>query len=195
MASELQNAQVNPLVAPFPTGRRTPRGTLRWYPVRVPEGREAASAERLRKLVPADVLDDAFSVQRERWFKRAGAWSVQTVPLYRGYVFAASRDGVGLGRALHQLGLRGDVCQPDGRLTPLADDVRVWIASAMDGQRVLRASEGVIEGGVLRVTGGPLVGREAEVAKIDRHRRTCTVRVEGKSGAVEHLALNVPVKS
>ena len=195
MASELQNAQAKQSVAPFPTGRRTPRGALRWYPVRVPEGREAASAERLRKLVSADVLEDAFSVQRERWFKHAGAWSVQTVPLYRGYVFAASRDAAGLGQALAQLGLRDDVHQPDGRLAPLADDVRAWIAASMDEQRVVRASEGVIEGGKLRVTRGPLTGRESAVVKIDRHRRTCTVRVEGKSGAVEHLALNVPVKS
>ena len=195
MASTMQNAQVNQAAVPFPVGRRVPRGSLRWYPVRVPEGREAASVERLRKLVSADVLDDVFSVQRERWFKRAGVWSVQTVPLYRGYVFAASRDGVGLGRALEQLGLHDNVRQPGGRLTPLADDVRAWITSAMDGQRVLRASEGVIEGGVLRVQAGPLVGRESEVAKIDRHRRTCTVRVQGKSGAVEHLALNVPLKS
>lgn len=195
MMKTAQNTQIKPVVAPFPTGRRTPRGTLRWYPVRVPEGREAASAERLRKLVPASVLDDAFAVQRERWFKRAGAWTVQIVPLYRGYVFAASRDAAGLGQALARLGLRSDAHQPDGRLTPLADDVREWIASAMDERRVLRASEGVIEGGKLRVQTGPLAGRESSVAKIDRHRRTCTVRIGGKSGTVEHMALNVPQRS
>ena len=183
--------------SPFPAGRRVPKGTLRWYPVRVPEGREAASAQRLRKLVPAGALDDAFAVSRERWFKRSGAWTVQEVPLYRGYVFAASRDAAALGRELDRLGMRSDARQEGGRMVPLADDVRAWICASMDASGVLRASEGVIEGGVLHVTAGPLAGQEARVAKVDRHRRTCDVRVgrEGGRDVVERLALNVPEKS
>lgn len=190
-------AQRRPAAAPFPAGRRVPKGTLRWYPVRVPEGREAAAAERLRKLASAGALDDAVVVSRERWFKRAGAWSVQTQPLYRGYVFAVSRDAAALGRELDRLGLHGDARQEGGRPVPLVDDVRQWIAASMDGAGVLRASEGVIEGGSLRVTKGPLAGQEARVAKVDRHRRVCEVRVgrEGGRDVVEHMALNVSEKS
>lgn len=190
-------AQRQSVAAPFPAGRRVPKGTLRWYPVRVPEGREAAAAERLRKLASAGALDDAVVVSRERWFKRAGAWSVQTQPLYRGYVFVASRDATALGRELDRLGLHGDARQEGGRPVPLADDVRQWIAASMDGAGVLRASEGVIEGGSLRVTKGPLAGQEARVAKVDRHRRVCEVRVgrEGGRDVVERMALNVPEKS
>lgn len=190
-------AQRRPAAMPFPAGRRVPKGTLRWYPVRVPEGREAAAAERLRKLASAGALDDAVVVSRERWFKRAGAWSVQTQPLYRGYVFVVSRDAAALGRELDRLGLRGDARQEGGRPVPLADDVRQWIAASMDGAGVLRASEGVIEGGCLRVTKGPLAGQEARVAKVDRHRRVCEVRVgrEGGRDVVERMALNVPEKS
>ncbi len=195
--NEARNAQRQPAAAPFPAGRRVPKGTLRWYPVRVPEGREAAAAERLRKLAAAGALDDAVVVSRERWFKRAGAWSVQTEPLYRGYVFVVSRDAAALGRELDRLGLRGDARQEGGRPVPLADDVRQWIAASMDGAGVLRASEGVIEGDSLRVTKGPLAGQEARVAKVDRHRRVCEVRVgrEGGHDVVERMALNVPEKS
>lgn len=184
-SSNAARAQRQSVAAPFPAGRRVPKGTLRWYPVRVPEGREAAAAERLRKLASAGALDDAVVVSRERWFKRAGAWSVQTQPLYRGYVFAVSRDAAALGRELDRLGLRGGARQEGGRPAPLADDVRQWIAASMDGAGVLRASEGVIEGGNLRVTKGPLAGQEARVAKVDRHRRVCEVRVgrEGGRGA------------
>ena len=157
--NEARNAQRQPAAAPFPAGRRVPKGTLRWYPVRVPEGREAAAAERLRKLASAGALDDAVVVSRERWFKRAGAWSVQTQPLYRGYVFAVSRDAAALGRELDRLGLHGGARQEGGRPVPLADDVRQWIAASMDGAGVLRASEGVIEGGSLRVTKGPLAAK------------------------------------
>ena len=136
-------------------------------------------------------------MSRERWFKRAGAWSVRTQPLYRGYVFAVSRDAAALGRELDRLGLHGDVRQEGGLPVPLADDVRQWIAASMDGAAVLRASEGVIEGGSLRVTKGPLAGQEARVAKVDRHRRVCEVRVgrEGGRDVVERMALNVPEKS
>ena len=100
-------------------------------------------------------------------------------------------------RELDRLGLHGDARQEGGRPVPLADDVRQWIAASMDGAGVLRASEGVIEGGNLRVTKGPLAGQEARVAKVARHRRVCEVRVgrEGGRDVVERMALNVPEKS
>ena len=175
---------------PFPAGRRAPRGALRWYPVRVPEGREAAEAARAAKLLSPAAAESAFPAWREKWVKRAGAWQVRVEPLFRGYFLAASRDAAALRGELSRLGLGA------GALAPLPDEARAWYAAAMDGRRVVRASEGVIEGGELRVTSGPLVGREASVRKIDRHKRCCEVRLQaGRQSFTERLALNVPTKS
>ena len=61
---------------------------------------------------------------------------------------------------------------------------------------MLRTSVAVIEGGVLRVERGPLVGQEARVSRVDRHRRRCLVRVtDADGGFTECMPLDVPRKS
>lgn len=53
-----------------------------------------------------------------------------------------------------------------------------------------------IEDGVLHIEQGPLVGQEARVKKIDRHKRWCLVDVgEGDSTFRELLPLDVPSKT
>ena len=53
-----------------------------------------------------------------------------------------------------------------------------------------------IEDGVLHIEQGPLVGQEARVKKIDRHKRWCLVDVgEGDFAFRELLALDVPSKT
>ena len=60
----------------FPCGRRSPKGRSRWYLVEAPEGREDETCERVRKIVPPSVLQDAFCIRKEHWMKRGGRWSV-----------------------------------------------------------------------------------------------------------------------
>ena len=49
---------------------------------------------------------------------------------------------------------------------------------------------------VLHIEQGPLVGQEARVKKIDRHKRWCLVDVgEGDSAFRELLPLDVPSKT
>lgn len=183
--------------ADLPFGRRTPKGRERWYLLRVPEGREAATCAELKRLVPGDLLKDAFALRKERWFKRAGEWSLVPVDMYRGYAFAVSPDAAGLARALTRLTLPVALVGTESRSwAPLADEVASWYASVADEGHVIRSSTAVIVDGVLHVTEGPLVGQEARISKVDRHRRRCTVRVAyGDGGFAEQAALDVPFKS
>ncbi len=184
-------------VAGLPFGRRTPKGRERWYLLRVPEGREAATCAELKRLVPGDLLKDAFALRKERWFKRAGEWSLVPVDMYRGYAFAVSPDAAGLARALTRLTLPAALVGTGSRSwAPLADEVASWYASVADEGHVIRSSTAVIVDGVLHVTEGPLVGQEARISKVDRHRRRCQVRVtDGDGGFAEQAAIDVPFKS
>lgn len=181
----------------LPSGRRTPRGRERWYVLRVPEGREAALCAELKRLVPAGLLRDAFPLRKERWFKRGGVWRLDTVPMYRGYAFAVSPDAAGLARALARLTLPVELVGTEERAwAPLADEAASWYAAAADENHIIRSSTAVIEGGVLRVERGPLVGQEARVSRVDRHRRRCLVRVtDADGGFTECMPLDVPRKS
>lgn len=185
------------LTAGLPLGRRSPRGRKRWYLLRMPEGREASLCAELKRLLPASVLANAFVLRKERWMKRAGVWFLEPVNMYRGYAFAISPDAAGLAKAIAGLTLPVELVGTDVRSwAPLADEAAAWYAAAMDASHVIRSSTAVIVDGVLHVQSGPLVGQEARISKVDRHRRRCQVLVgEGDSAFTEQAPIDVPFKS
>lgn len=185
------------LAAPLPMGRRTPRGCERWYLLRMPEGREATLCAELKRLLPGSVLKDAFVLRKERWMRRAGTWFLEPVNMYRGYAFAISSDAAGLAKAVSGLTLPVELVGTDVRSwAPLADEAAAWYAAAMDASHVIRSSTAVITDGALHVQSGPLVGQEARISKVDRHRRRCQVLVgEGDTAFTEQAPIDVPFKS
>lgn len=183
--------------AAFPLGRRTPKGRLRWYVLRVPQGREDGVCASLKRLVPHDLLEDAFVPRRERWMKRGGVWFLEPVSLYAGYAFALSRDAGALAKVLSRLSVPVELVGTEERAwAPLDDRAAAWLAGAMDAQHVIRSSTAVIVDGELHVQEGPLVGQEARVRKVDRHRRRCQVAVcDGDGGFTVSVPIDVPFKS
>lgn len=180
--------------AGMPLGGRAPRGRVRWYPVWAP-GRERATCERLRAALPAGLLADAFVLRREQWRKRRGAWECRVAPLWEGWLFAATPDAGALGRAMAGLSFPARLAGDGGRPAPLDPAAQAWYGRACDRGHVIRTSTGVIAGGGLRVLEGPLVGQEARVAKVDRHRCVCWVAVgEGPGAFLERAPLVVPSK-
>lgn len=181
----------------LPAGRRTPRGRSRWYPVHAPEGMERSTCEKLRRIIPANVLSDAFVLSKERWAKRSGAWRLETVPMYREYFFVETGDVRALNNALQKLSFHVDLVGARERAcTPLADDTRAFFERIAGPQHVIHNSVGVIEDGELRVFEGPLVGQERRVVKVDRHKRRCWASVgEPGDDFLETLPLEVPCKS
>lgn len=78
-------------------------GRVRWYLVHTPNGKEREICEKVRRIIPHELMQDAFVMQKEFWFKRDGAWSLQTKPMYKEYFFVATHDAAALDRALAQL--------------------------------------------------------------------------------------------
>lgn len=75
-------------------------GRVRWYLVHTPHGKERETCEKVRRIIPHNLMQDAFVMQKEFWFKRDGAWSLQTKPMYKEYFFVATRDVAMLDKAL-----------------------------------------------------------------------------------------------
>ncbi len=180
----------------LPAGRRTMAGRVRWYAVASEEGREDAQAARLLKLIPHDVLHDAFVLRREKWEKHAGAWITVNKPIYRGYLFVASPDAVALNDALARLSFPVRVAGSQGRgYLPLDPAAQAWFAAAMDGRHTIRSSTAVVVDGAVRVLEGPLTGQEERICHVDRRRRACTVRIGHADSAFEEsMPLDIPFK-
>ncbi len=176
----------------FPT-RPNP---LRWYAIHVSEGAEDTTAQKCRKLIDKSLLEDCFVPKCEKYFKRQGSWQLITLPLFGEYFFVATRNVRALSQELAKLSVATSFAGRNGLdVNPLSSEVQTWFESVLDGGYVLRASEGVIEGGALRVVRGPLCGQEGKVRKINRHKRLAYVGLEeGSNAFLLRAALNVPEK-
>ena len=108
------------------SARATRETSLRrgcWCAMRVRTGRETAVAEALRRTLPPSVLADAFVPRKERWLRRGGAWSLQTVPMYPGYLVAVTKDAEAFARAAWKASFK---------VEPLV----TWTASAAGSKRM-----------------------------------------------------------
>ena len=180
----------------MPIGRRTPRGKRRWYLVFAP-GREQATCDKLKKLIPASLLEDAFVLRRERVRKRHGQWITDVIPMYEGYLFVVTRDVSALDKALSKLSFPAHICKGENRFyAPLAEEAQAWYEQVMDATHTIRTSTAVIIDGVLHIQEGPLVGQENRVTNIKRRLSLCDVAVaDGGGGFEETVPFVVPFKS
>lgn len=169
-------------------------GPMRWYAVRARAGREEALAARVQGALAPGVAEGCFALRYEKYIRQRGAWRLVVDPLFRGYFFVAARDARALSRALGRLSFPVELAGGrGGAQAALSPGVQAWLSAALDGQCVLRASEGTVEGGRLAVVRGPLVGRERSIKSVDRRKRLAYVRLdEGEGGFLLKAALNVP---
>lgn len=148
-------------------------------------------------MIPPELLDDAFVISKERWFRSNGNWELRKTQLYPGYFFVITSDAARLSAELSKLSfpihLAGEV---GGGYMPLALEAQEWFSGSLDASHVLCNSKAQIVNGKLVVSSGPLVGQESRVSKIDRHHRLCTVRVcDEHGGFAELMPIEVPLKS
>lgn len=59
------------------------RGRVRWYLVHTPNGKERETCEKVRRIIPHELMQDAFVMQKEFWFKRDGAGRSKPNPCTR----------------------------------------------------------------------------------------------------------------
>lgn len=172
-------------------------GRVRWYLVHTPNGKERETCEKVRRIIPHELMQDAFVMQRSSGLSGTAPGRSKPNPMYKEYFFVATRDAAMLDKALAQLSFGCRIAGSRERAyASMPDDAQDWYRSVLDDDGVVRNSVARIEDGVLHIEQGPLVGQEARVKKIDRHKRWCLVDVgEGDSAFRELLPLDVPSKT
>lgn len=180
----------------MPTGRRTPRGKRRWYLVHAP-GREQTTCDKVRKIIPDGLLEDAFVMRKERVRKRHGEWITYTVPMYRDYFFVVTSDVNALDKELSKLSFPAQIVKGENRFyVPMAEEAQGWYERMMDATHTIRTSTAVIVDGELQIQEGPMVGQESRVIKVMRQKCACTVAVgESGRGFEECVPFVVPFRS
>lgn len=109
-----------------------------------------------------------FLVTFERMKRYEGTWHSLCIPLIPGVFFVESRTGNSL-----------QGCQA----VEVGQETKAFLQTLGGSTHHIPMSKGIIQNGVTYVTEGPLVGQEARIRKIDRHRRLA--KIEAPSGLVE----------
>ena len=142
------------------------------YVIQVVGGTESRVCDLINKLLN-DIVDDCFVPRREVMRREEGQWKRVRETLFPGYLFAKTNDIQHVSERLASIpAFTRLLGKSDERVIPLSQDEAAWLTALMQPlDKVVEMSTGVIEGDRVIVTDGPLVGREALISKIDRHKR------------------------
>lgn len=150
-----------------------------WYAVQVVAGKEEATCKLIERLVSPEVLQEVFTPRFETQKKVRGEWIMCTNVLFPGYVIAVTNKVDQLRRALHAVPEFTHVLAMGETYLPLDRRERALIcAFTRPGDRTVEMSMGVKEGDRVVVTSGPLVGREAMIASINRRKSLAFIDIE-----------------
>lgn len=167
------------------------------YVIQTSGGYEQRVCESIKQNISNDIVKECFVPLSERpYHVKGGEWTRVLRPLFPGYVFVETDDPAALEATLVGLPCFVRMLSAGERLVPLSDDEMAWLrAVTNNGTNTAGMSCGVIKQGQLIVLSGPLVGRSAQVRKIDRHKRMAWVEVEmfGRTNIVK-LGLEITQK-
>lgn len=175
-------------------GREAP---MPLYVIQVVGGQESRMCELVSKLLGSKI-EECFIPRREVFRHEKGAWQTVREILFPGYLFVKTDE---IQQVLERLttvpALTRLLGVSDDRITPLSDDEVAWLAALMKpGEKLIEKSVGVIEGDRVIVTEGPLVGHEAQIRKVDRHKRLAylDMRMFGRTKTIK-VGLEIVRKS
>lgn len=149
-----------------------------WYVVQVRTGAEEGIRLQCEQNMKDSVLERCFIPYYEERKRIRGRWTTQKKVLFPGYVFVVTGELEELFLQLKNvIGLTKLLGTGDD-IVPLTDKEVDWLRRIGGEEQVVEMSEGVIEGGQVRILSGPLQGMEGCIKKIDRHKRKAWLEVE-----------------
>ena len=151
---------------------------MRIYAIQVASGQEAKVEELIRPFVDEALVGEIFVPRFESMRRWKGEWHKRTERLTPGYLYVETSDAEKLALQLRRVPTFTKVLGNNEVFIPLNDEEVAWLNAFTGGdRRVIEMSEGIVEGNKVIVLRGPLRGHEAEIKRIDRHRRMAELEV------------------
>ena len=165
------------------------------YAIQVGSGQEAKVEELIRRFVDESVIGEIFVPCFEAMRRWKGEWHKRTERLTPGYLYVETSDVEKLALQLRRVPAFTKLLGNNEVFIPLNDDEVAWLnAFTGNDRRVIEMSEGIMEGSKVIVLCGPLMGHEAEIKRIDRHRRTAELEIH-MLGRVKTIRLGLEIVS
>lgn len=147
-----------------------------WYVIQVRTGKEGDVVEACRHVVMTGT-EEVFVPTYVREKKFHGVMKRVSALLFPGYVFFESDDPEGLYLRLKRVPLLTKILKAGDDYVPLYEEEEALLRRLGGPVHVVDTSKGIIEGDTVKIFFGPLAGMEAQIKKINRHKRLAIVEV------------------
>lgn len=155
-----------------------------WYVLFVQSGREEYMAEQCRQVLDDSIHARVFVPKYQVMMQFASVWEIRERELFPGYIFLETNQILEIQQVLWRIPYYKRILGKDeAEIHAITEQEKRRLCLLMNSNGVIEASYGYKDSERVEVTRGALVGHEAEIRRIDRHKRTATVELQllGKS--------------
>lgn len=149
-----------------------------WFVIWTLTGQEEKAKTLLEKTVDDRLYSRLVIVYRDRIEKRRGERVLVRKRLFPGYLFLETDDIGPFARAIRSEIRIGSILHDSESYQPLNERDEYILRELIDEEGTIGVSTGIIENDAVRITAGPLTGREVRIRRIDRHRLTAVLAME-----------------
>ncbi len=140
-----------------------------WYVIWTSTGLEGKALHAVQEL---HCQNRSFIPRRAIQMKKNGSWVKVEKTLFPGYFFVDTDDVEKLADEVRKIEGFNQILSTEKTFFPLEEKDARFVDKLYNNMNGLfDVSEGIIEGDQIIVTSGPLLGQEALIRKIDRHKR------------------------
>lgn len=151
----------------------------KWYVIQVRGKMEEKIKKACEQRISSDVLKECFVPKHKQLKKINGKWSEVESILFSGYVFLVSDNPNELYLKLKEIpDLTKMLGYSDNEFYPLYDEEVEFLKTFTNQEYIVEMSKGLIENDEIKITSGPLKGKEGIIRKINRHKRIAMIEVE-----------------
>ncbi len=156
-----------------------------WYVIWVQSGKEYEIKEKLEAILPEHLYERIIIPYKMMPKRLAGQWFTTKVKLFAGYIFIVTENPDRITPYLRDILDFADFLKQEDEIMPIYRQEEDFLLSLMGEKEEVEMSRGIITGDQIRVISGPLLGQEAKIKKIDRHKRKALIVTELLGRTVE----------
>lgn len=146
-----------------------------WYAIQVYTGKEQETIGLCESCIGEDYK--FINPQMERMRRYRGKWHKERMVMFPGYVFIDTEDITGFCAGIVKVPRLMKVLGADNKPIPIKQHEVDVLKRLVNDEYILTFSKGIKTGDRLVVGSGSLIGMEALIKKIDRHKRLATIEV------------------
>lgn len=142
-----------------------------WCVMQVPTGQEQELQKKCEERLGPPVLEKSFLPYYDEMRKIHGVWTIVRKILFPGYVFMITEQPRELLQSLRKVSGWKTLLKAGDDILCISPAEEEFLKQFGSKDQVVHVSRGIIEGQKIIVTEGPLMGHEASIRRIDRHKR------------------------